>query len=142
MLLQGVDQPNGTLSPPGFAVPHWDALHTQWSRIPKPHSETIALGPATVVIGHDDPEKLDSSPELSTKLDDIEFGWDNEHPKREVKVEEFKISWRPISNGDFYEFYEGPGKGNVDFPASWIRIGGDVKVRYCLGTVCWMTETE
>lgn len=128
MLLQGVDKPNGTLPPPGFAAPHWDALSTQWSRIPKPNSEIVSLGPTTLTIGHDDPEKLDTSPELSTKLAGHEFGWDNEHPRREVKVGEFKISWRPVSNGEFYEFYEGAGKGKVDFPASWIKVGGDVKV--------------
>lgn len=128
MLLQGAGKADGTLPPPCFTAPHWEALSAQWSLFPAPDTDSVTLGPATVVLGHDDPEALDISPDLYTKFENVEFGWDNEHPRREVQTGEFKISWRPVSNGEFYEFYEGKGKGVVGFPTSWVKVAGSVQV--------------
>ena len=57
-----------------------------------------------------------------------EYGWDNEHPKREVHVNSFRIEWRPVSNGEFHDFYTGTGKGLVNFPASWVEVEGEIQV--------------
>lgn len=122
---------NGTLLPPGFTVPPWAALSNTWDAAAVPQSTAVTLGPEVVVIGHDDSEQDDASIDVK----DHEFGWDNEHPKREVKVDKFKIDWRPINNGQFYEFYKGKGSGRVRFPESWIKIGGQVYVRTLYGPV-------
>ena len=115
----------GALPPPVFTVPSWTTLAVGWNQTPKPISDTVTLGPAMVMLGHDNNEANDKTP------DDIrnhEFGWDNESPKRQVLVGEFKIEWRPVTNGEFYQFYLGPGKGNVPLPTSWVEEAGAMKV--------------
>lgn len=116
----------GTLPPPGFTSPPWSALSDSWDAAPLPKDATVTLGPETVVLGHDDSEADDDS----TDVEGHEFGWDNEHGKREIKVDEFKISWRPVSNGEFYNFYKGEGHGKVKFPQSWIEVSGQVCVSW------------
>ena len=129
MLLQKAGSPGGTLPPPGFAVPNWESLKKEWdSTSSQPEEATVQLGPATVTFGHDDIEEEDNDAEKTKQVDGHEFGWDNEHPRREVEVGEFRISWRPISNGEFYEFWRGEGEGRVKLPASWIEIDGEVQV--------------
>ncbi|KAI5123275.1 hypothetical protein M0805_009297 [Coniferiporia weirii] len=135
MLLQGSGVPDGTLPPPGFTPPNWDALAKQWDEIPLPVEPTVTLGPTTIVLGHDDPERSDSDPEKRLDFDGIGFGWDNEHPAREVQIARFSISWRPVSNMEFYEFYEGSGKGIIQMPASWIVVDGKVQVRTLYGPI-------
>jgi formylglycine-generating enzyme required for sulfatase activity len=115
----------GTLSPPVFTAPSWTTLAVGWNETPKPISSTVTLGPALVVLGHDDNEADD---ETSDDTRTHEFGWDNEAPKRQVLVGKFKIEWRPVTNGEFYQFYIGLGKGNVPLPASWVEEAGAVKV--------------
>jgi formylglycine-generating enzyme required for sulfatase activity len=119
----------GTIPPSGFTVPHWKALATAWNEAPVPDNDTVVLGPETITLGHDDPEVQD----LQHSGDDAlnhEYGWDNEGPKRVVEVEKFRISWRPVTNGEFYSFYTGEGKGKVECPASWFQEGGAMKVSY------------
>ena len=130
MLLQKAGFPGGTLLPPGFAMPNWEVLKKGWDTTSQPKEPTVKLGPATVTLGHDDYEEEDSDLEKTTRLVGHEFGWDNEHPRREVEVAEFRISWRPISNGEFYEFWKGDGQGRVKLPASWIEIDGVVQVGF------------
>ena len=129
MLLQGAGIPGGSLPPPGFATPQWEMLAEQWNAISPPAEPTVALGPETVVFGHDDPEAEDENSDKATVVDGVEFGWDNEHPRREVEVKPFKISWRPVTNGEFYDYWKGKGKEEVQMPASWIETEGEVKVR-------------
>ena len=126
MLLRAVGR--GTLPPPGFTPPPWSALTDSWDKAPLPPSPTVKLGPETVTLGHDDSENDDASKEV----EDHEFGWDNEHPRRQIDVGEFKIEWRPISNGDFYEFYNSGGSGKVAFPESWCIVNDEVCVRLFL----------
>ena len=78
-------------------------------------------------VGCDDDEADDD------KLDVVEheFGWDNEHPRREVEVGEFRIEWRPVTNGEFFAFFVGAGKNKVQFPSSWVEIGGEIQVWNC-----------
>lgn len=123
MLLQRAG--SGTIPPSGFIPPPWEVLAESWDKQPLPDTETVTLGPAEVTLGHDDDESQDDSTE---GVLEHSFGWDNEHPKRTVKVEKFKIEWRPVTNGQFYEFYTGPGKGKVQFPKSWVELNGEVFV--------------
>jgi formylglycine-generating enzyme required for sulfatase activity len=129
MLLQRAG--TGTLPPPGFTPPPWASLASNWDASPQPVSSTVILGPATVSIGHDDFESDDGIPEKASHVRDHEFGWDNESPKREVHVEEFQIEWRPVTNGQFYEFYkQQQDKGQLQFPASWVELECEIKVTF------------
>jgi len=125
MLLRSVVQ--GTLPPSGFTPPPWSALADGWDKAPLPPSPTVTLGPETITLGHDDSENDDASKEVENH----EFGWDNEHPQRQVDVGEFRIEWRPVSNGDFYQFYNSGGSNKVAFPKSWCMVGDEVCVRSC-----------
>lgn len=122
MLLQRAG--TGTIPPSGFAPPMWSILAEAWDAARQPAEATVTLGPTTIELGHDDDEANDDS----TDVDGHEFGWDNEHPKRQVDVGEFTIEWRPVTNGEFYNFYKGEGKNKVQFPASWIEVDGEVRV--------------
>lgn len=135
MLLQraGTVTP-GTQPPLGFTSPPWEALSESWDTAPKLIESTVTLGPEEVAIGHDDSEADDT---LTKNFDTHEFGWDNESPRRVERVGEFRIEWRPVTNGEFWEFYErcergtveGVGKGAIQFPTSWVKIGGETRVR-------------
>ena len=122
MLLQRAG--TGTIPPSGFVTPMWSILAESWDDAPTPAQSTVTLGPATIELGHDDPEDQDDS----TDVDGHEFGWDNEHPKRQVQVDKFSIEWRPVTNGEFYAFWKGEGKNKVQFPASWVEDKGEIKV--------------
>jgi formylglycine-generating enzyme required for sulfatase activity len=130
MLLQRAG--SGTLPPPGFTAPPWSSLAATWDSMPLPKSETVTLGPGTVTIGHDDPEADDLNIATESDFAGHEFGWDNEHPKREAHVNKFTIDWRPVTNGQFREFYVGAGKGKVQLPASWVEVNGEMRVRLVL----------
>ena len=123
MLVRTVGQ--GTLPPYGFAPPPWSSLADSWDNAPVPPSSTVQLGPETITLGHDDFENEDAS----KAVENHEFGWDNEHPKRQVDIGEFRIEWRPVSNGDFYEFYKAGGSEKVALPKSWCTIDNEVCVR-------------
>ena len=117
----------GTIAPTGFIPPVWDVLAESWDAAPLPSTATVTLGPETLSMGHDDPEDEDASTDVAGH----DFGWDNEHPRRDVHVSAFRIEWRPVTNGEFYEFYHGVGKGKVQYPASWIEVDDVTCVRYC-----------
>lgn len=116
---------SGTLPPTGFITPSWTSLAEDWNTSPAPQSKTVTLGPAVVSLGHDDDEADDDD---TRSLEGHEFGWDNEHPKRQVAVRRFEIEWRPVTNSEFYQFYIGARSGQVSFPASWVDDGGIIKV--------------
>lgn len=124
MLLQRAG--SGTIPPPGFAPPAWESLAAGWNAAPKPADPTVILGPASVALGHDDDESCDQS--VIDNVRDHEFGWDNENPKRQVEVGQFRIEWRPVTNREFYEYYLGPGKGKVALPTSWVEDGAGIRV--------------
>ena len=118
----------GTFPPPGFTAPPWEALRAQWDGIPAPASPTVELGPERLVMGHNDSEADDVLEMSAEAIRAHEFGWDNEHPARKVDVDEFKISWRPVTNGEFYEFWSRDGKDMVQFPKSWEERNGEIMV--------------
>ena len=132
MLLQRAG--SGTLPPSDFTTPPWASLAEDWNATPAPQPKTVTLGPATVSLGHDDNEADDDNPR--SIVEGHEFGWDNEHPKRQVDIGRFKIEWRPVTNIEFYKFYTGAGHGKVSFPASWVDDSGIIKVRAFL--IKWM----
>ncbi|KAG6860389.1 hypothetical protein C0995_011774 [Termitomyces sp. Mi166 len=133
MLFQRVG--TGTLPPPGFANPPWTSLTATWDAAPLPKNKTVTLGPAEVTLGHHDKELDDPDPILANDVDGHEFGWDNEHGVRVVRVDKFSIEWRPVTNGEFFEFFLGKGKDLVRIPASWVEEDGKFKVRTLYGPV-------
>ncbi|KAJ4482382.1 DUF323 domain-containing protein [Lentinula aciculospora] len=132
MLLQRAG--SGTVPPPGFAVPEWNSLVSSWKNMPPLAEDTVLLGPSVVELGHDDAEGDDELEEHKLNVKDHEFGWDNEHPKRLVEVPEFRISWRPITNGQFYEAFK-MNKDKFHVPASWTEENKEFKVLTLYGPV-------
>ncbi|KAF6755786.1 DUF323 domain-containing protein [Ephemerocybe angulata] len=131
------DGSNGTIPPPGFTIPHWDSLKVEWNcAAASPKNERVVLGPEKVVLGHDDIEAEDATKKGdAASVQGHEFGWDNESPKSVVKVDKFEISWRPVTNGEYYAYYQGEGKGKAERPASWVEDDGAMKVRTLYGPV-------
>jgi formylglycine-generating enzyme required for sulfatase activity len=112
----------GALPPPGFTVPPWTLLSQQWDAHPPPLTATVVLGPAEVVLGHNDSEADD----IVNVSVDHEFGWDNESPARGVLIGGFKVEWRPVSNDEFWAFLKTGGA--VGLPKSWVEEQGEIKV--------------
>ena len=123
MLLQRAG--TGTIPPSasGFTTPPWESLADAWNASLTPSDYTVTLGPATIELGHDDSEADDATLEV----EDHELGWDNEHPRHNVDVDKFRIEWRPVTNGQFYEFWKEAG-GNVAMPKTWVMDGDNVMV--------------
>ena len=117
----------GTLPPPGFQTPDWAHLSMQWSQNPAATLPLPTLGPAQLVVGHDDSEGVDEDPLLNALEDVVNhtYGWDNESPQRIVEVGAFKAEWRPVSNEEYMAFWEGSGKS---MPKSWVKEDGEIKV--------------
>jgi len=130
MLIQRVG--TGTLPPQGFTAPPWTLLAQQWATTPPPTTLTVALGPAEVVLGHDDSEADDVGGTGAGDVAGHEFGWDNESPARRVRVGGCKAEWRPVSNGEFLAFLE---RKIVGVPKSWVQEDGEFKVRTLYGPV-------
>ncbi|KAI6046415.1 C-type lectin protein [Pisolithus marmoratus] len=123
----------GTLPPPGFTIPPWEALAEQWNTIAPPSTSTVTIGPAKVTLGHEDCEGEDFSPEVAEIVDGHAFGWDNESPARVVEVKQIKMEWRPVTNREFFTFYK--DNKQVGLPASWIEDKGEIMVRTVYGPV-------
>lgn len=121
----------GTLPPPGFTTPPWEALKAQWDRIPVPSLSTVELGPTPLVMGHNDSEADDNLFE-SDKVETVRshvFGWDNESPERIVNVEPFRAEWRPVSNTEFHRYWKERQSG-LELPASWVEKDGKIYVSF------------
>lgn len=132
MLLQRAG--SGTIPPPGFTTPPWESLLTSWNAAPKPFSPTVVIEATTVILGIDDIETDDVVKALD--LEGHVFGWDNESPSRRVSVDAFRISWRPVTNGEFFKFYTSITKDKAELPASWVkRENGEIQVRTLYGPV-------
>lgn len=142
----------GTLPPPGFTIPPWQALAEQWNAVLPPSTPTVTLGPATVTIGHDDCEGDDFTPGIAGAVDGHAFGWDNESPARVVEVKLIKMEWRPVTNAEFMAFYK--SNRQVELPASWveteegIQVGRQIittfskRLIYFSGTDCVWTSAD
>ncbi|KAJ7069428.1 DUF323 domain-containing protein [Mycena amicta] len=132
MLLQRAG--SGTLPPPEFVTPPWEGLAEAWDAASVPEEEAVVVEATSVILGHDDDETED---ETQGDAREHEFGWDNEGPKREVHVDTFRISWRPVTNGQFLKFYQSQTQiGEVPMPASWIEAeNGEIQVRTLYGPI-------
>ncbi|EIN06452.1 hypothetical protein PUNSTDRAFT_105460 [Punctularia strigosozonata HHB-11173 SS5] len=139
----------GTLPPPGFPSPDYDALTAEWSLIQKPSTPTITLGPAQVWLGHDDSELDDLLPSLSAlspeerrrDVDEHEFGWDNESPRRVVEVGKFMAEWRPVTNAEYMAFWKGAGQSRP-MPTTWVEEDGELKIRTLHGPISFAIGAE
>lgn len=146
MLIQKAGDINGTIPPPGIPSPDWDALSTAWGQrrnFEGQQEDKVTLGPAEVSLGHNDYEE-DDMVAIPSNEGDHEFGWDNEHPKRAVQVGKFTIERRPITNGEYYKFWD--EKKRPTPPASWVVKDGEVLVRtfWCqmeLHSYIWQVRT-
>jgi formylglycine-generating enzyme required for sulfatase activity len=116
----------GTLPPSGFVVPPWDLLKLQWDATPAPTTESVVLGPATLILGHDDSEADDVLHE--GEAEGRQYGWDNESPARQVEVGKFRAAWRPVTNKEFLTFWRA---GKAELPKSWVEEDGEIKVWPC-----------
>jgi L-histidine Nalpha-methyltransferase / hercynylcysteine S-oxide synthase len=133
----------GTLPPPSFARPSFDLLSRDWDTeysnfYQSPMEPVVRFGGHTITLGHNDLEADDPAVPFDTKH---AFGWDNEHPQREVHVAEFKISWRPVTNGEFFTHWSdsnlNQGKNKVAMPASWVQTDGSFYVRTLYGPIAF-----
>ena len=116
----------GTLPPPGFTVPPWEALAEQWNATTRPPTTpTVTLGPTTVVLGHQDCEGDDLKSGITEMVDGHEFGWDNESPARAVEVKQVKMEWRPITNAEYFAFFQ--DHKEVGLPPSWVESDEGMK---------------
>ncbi|KAF8585097.1 hypothetical protein K439DRAFT_1410265 [Ramaria rubella] len=144
----------GTLPPPSFTRPSFDLLSSEWDAeytafYESPTGPVVKFSPQTITLGHNDREADDLTVPFDSKH---AFGWDNEHPQREVRVAEFKISWRPVTNGEFFAYWSDEslnhGERKVAMPASWLHSDGGMYVRTLYGPVDmsvarhWPVETN
>ncbi|PNS18429.1 Ergothioneine biosynthesis protein 1 [Sphaceloma murrayae] len=107
-LLYMLVQSEKTLPPPGTIQPDFEAIARQAERATVAN-EWLEVPAQEISIGLDDPDD-NSGPEHY-------MGWDNERPRRSVRVARFQIKGRPITNREYAAFLEQTGKTGT--PASW-----------------------
>ncbi|KAF9528475.1 DUF323 domain-containing protein [Crepidotus variabilis] len=125
----------GTLPPPGFTIPAWPVLSTQWAAALSPSTSSVLVPRTLLTMGHDDSEAddlVDAQPNMDVK--GHTFGWDNESPARIVEVGAFRADWRCVTNGEFKTFWQ-ESKGAIAIPASWVEEDGEFKIRTMYGPV-------
>ncbi|KAI7896420.1 uncharacterized protein EV154DRAFT_492173 [Mucor mucedo] len=130
LLYMLVQSPN-VLPPQGVALPSWklasqESKKAELSQLPE--APTLKIQQATVTLGHNDSESADL---LSEKGALKGFGWDNEHPERQVEVADFEIQIRPVTNGEYYAYLEATHSKAI--PSSWIVKDGKTFVRTVFG---------
>lgn len=101
--------------------PSWYRRHTDQYRVTKlsilDHANMISFDGGNVEIGIDELEETDIS--LAVPQSEINFGWDNEHPKRVVSVLPFELQSRPVTNGEYWLFWKDTDEDRHLFPAAW-----------------------
>lgn len=154
MLIQRSGTPNGTNPPNGFAPPTWVTLPPpvqslsipSWPLARPSAANLITLHPQTYSTGHNDVEADDSRvPTTYTSQNTpFDFGWDLEHPKRDVRVEKaILVEKACVTNAEFLSFYTAQTNGSSSsssytypLPASWVsEKPGDIQVRTLYGFV-------
>ncbi len=136
MLIQRAGIEDGTIPPSGISRPLWALSppiatnQLELLRSGPSFETTITLYPQAFTIGHDDFERDDISQPIGTNH---EFGWDNEHPRREVCIEKaIRVEKWCISNAEYAQFFR--EKGNLLPPTSWVIEGEEIKVSNALNT--------
>lgn len=95
--------------PPLGPIPDFKSLaeHARQEAVP---NEWITIPPRTISLGLDDPETDAGA--------DRYFGWDNEKPRRQVKVKGFEANARALTNEDYARFLHQTDRR--DAPATWV----------------------
>jgi EasF-like predicted methyltransferase len=127
-LLYMLNQSQLVLPPAGVSQPSWKNKPYIMTNQVLSDAPVIEIPDGVVVLGHNDSENADF-----TRLDtsSVEFGWDNEHPQRQVNVKSFSIQSRPVSNGEYYNYYRLTSQTNM--PASWCEGTDGIHVRTLFG---------
>jgi formylglycine-generating enzyme required for sulfatase activity len=136
MLIQRAGTPGGTLPPRGFAPPAWmnGSRSVATALIPcaskasrrSPPKDLLLLNEQVFTIGHDDFEAEDSDTSLlgsAMTAEKYEFGWDNEHPRRQVSIDRpVLVEKLCITNAEYLSYFRASGKKsqNPEVPASWV----------------------
>lgn len=101
-------QSDRILPPPLIATPNFEYLAMRCAQESVPN-EWFSIPAQTVSIGLDDTDP--------SQVPVDSFGWDNEKPRRSVRVDSFEAQSRPITNGEFATYLEVNGLDTI--PASW-----------------------
>ncbi|KAF4549171.1 Histidine-specific methyltransferase-like protein [Elsinoe fawcettii] len=109
-LLYMLVQSEKTLPPPATVKPDFEALAKHAESIAVPN-EWFSIPAQEIDIGIDDPDDNSGREHY--------MGWDNERPRRAVKVGKFEITGRPITNREYAAFLE--ATGNISTPSSWVE---------------------
>jgi hypothetical protein len=121
----------GTQPPAGFVPPPWEALSAQWDvTYMPPATLNVTLGPSSITLGHDDCEGKDFNDDVHDQVEGHQFGWDNESPSRQVEVGQFRVEWRPISNGEFHDWWV--NRKEIGLPPSWVEAEEEIQVCYSI----------
>lgn len=129
-LLYMLLQSPATLPPPGFSIPHWPSLARVWDaqhKVDQAQPSQVRLGPTTVTLGLDDPERDDGLYPDEKGWEKHTFGWDLEHGSHTVSVGEVEVERKPITNGEYKAFLD--DSGSKVLPGSWLNDEGIWKVR-------------
>ncbi|GAA5902514.1 hypothetical protein JCM6882_002772 [Rhodosporidiobolus microsporus] len=125
--------------PPGTSIPDFPSLARFTARAlsalsPSERNPVLSFPAQSITVGHDDLDQDDESMPFDPKH---EFGWDCEHPRREVRVGAYKIDAKPITNGEYFDWLAGKGEGEKEklMPSSWAVEGGRVGVKTLFGEV-------
>lgn len=148
-LLYMLVQSSNTLAPSGFIAPDWALLARQWDAMDArlggqgAREQLLHFKPDVITLGHNDVDSEDfdfiaskpskSVSDLNAQLGKPEFGWDNESPERQVKVDAFSIAAAPITNEQYLEFLL--ATSSKEHPSSWIMKGEIPYVKTVYGAV-------
>jgi uncharacterized SAM-dependent methyltransferase/formylglycine-generating enzyme required for sulfatase activity len=148
-LLYMLVQSRSTLPPRGFIAPDWSLLARQWDELDAKlggqasREQLLNFKAGFITLGHDDDDELDAEVvatkpfkdllDVNAQLGSPELGWDNEHPRRQVKTEAFSISAAPISNEQYLQYLQ--ASKSTDYPSSWIMNGSTPQVKTVYGPV-------
>lgn len=113
-LLYMLLQSDKTLPPPNTAHPDFKELakKAEAARVPNDWFDVPAK---EINIGLDDPEDgIDTQ---------CHYGWDNEKPRRKVKVHAFQAKGRAITNEEYAQYMHATNTSQL--PASWIEVNPD-----------------
>ncbi|KAH6631559.1 C-type lectin protein [Chaetomium tenue] len=109
-LLYMMLQSNKTHPPPSVPVPDFEKLAAK-ARAERVPNEWFDVPEQQIIIGLNDPED-------GTDVD-VTYGWDNEKPVRQAKVNAFQAQGRPISNEEYAQYMYSSHIAKV--PASWAQ---------------------
>ncbi|KAJ8127863.1 hypothetical protein O1611_g5773 [Lasiodiplodia mahajangana] len=101
-------QSDKTLPPPNIPPPNFKTLARD-AKLSRVENKWFDIPEQDVTLGLDDPEDAADS--------DSHFGWDNEKPRRHVRVHSFEAKGRAITNEEYARYLCETKTGKM--PASW-----------------------